>query len=126
MIDPFLKQIIDDAIAQADASARACDALITRSSSKMNLVYRVNENAKVQTEDAVLNQVQNSGLSEDEIVAGVGEALAVMRDKAFDYADAVEGRLHAELVALRDEVKALRAQVEANNVTPIPRPKNVA
>src|SRR5262245_486284 len=112
--DLYLRQVC----AEVDRVARECDASLPQllqRSANMNLVYKVTETPKV--EILPPQQPEPSGLSEDEIVEGVGIALAGIRDKAFDYADAVEGRLHAEIFALREEVKSLRAQIEVKNVT---------
>src|SRR5262249_50765195 len=99
------------------------DGIVRRSASGRDLVYRVNENAKVEAFDFDATSKstappQADGLTEDEI-EGIGIALGTIRNQAYDYADAVEGRLHAELVALRDEVKALRAEIEMKNITPL-------
>src|SRR5262249_37743196 len=102
--DLYLRQVY----AEVDAVARECDASLPRlmqRSANMNLIYKVTETPKVEVLPP--QQPVQFGLSEEEMVEGVGIALAGIRDRAFDYADAIEGRLHAELVSLRDEVKAL-------------------
>jgi len=115
MVDEsYLRQVC----AEVDRVARECDASLPRlmqRSANMNLVYKVTETPKV--EILPPQQPEPVGLREDEI-EGIGIALGTIKNRAFDYADAVEGRLHAELVALRDEVKALRAQIEIKTITP--------
>jgi hypothetical protein len=82
-------------------------------SANMNLVYKVTETPKVE----ILPPPQPTpvGFTEEEWVEGVGIALGAIKNRAFDYADAVEGRLHTELVALRNRIAALEER-NADNV----------
>jgi hypothetical protein len=105
---------------------------LVQRSSDTNLVFKVNETAKVESSP---QPEHASGLSEEEVMDGIGIALGTIRKQMRDRADAIErrlraeqaalegrqaaleGRQHTEQVALREEVKALRAQIESKNVT---------
>jgi hypothetical protein len=116
---------------------------LVQRSSDTNLVFKVNETAKVESSP---QPEHASGLSEEEVMDGIGIALGTIRKQMRDRADAIERRLRAEQVALegrqaaledqaalearqhvelRDEVKALRAQIESKTVTPL-RGRDVA
>ena len=101
--DLYLRQVC----AEVDRVARECDASLPRlmqRSANMNLVYKVNETARVEVLPP--QQPEPSSLSEDEI-EGIGIALGTVRKQMRNHADAIEGRLHAEVVALRNRIAAL-------------------
>jgi hypothetical protein len=129
-----LRAMIKAACDEADAVEReymqwqAQREQLVQRSSDTNLIFKINENAKVESPpqpDLDDSSISTSNLTEEEM-EGIGIALGTIRKQMRDHADAIEGRLHAELVSLRDEVKALRAQIESKNVTPLHGKTNVA
>jgi hypothetical protein len=146
-MDELTRQLLNEAFALSDAANKFCyrrgefDDVLQRSSGD-NLIFKINENTKVESSP---QPEPASGLSEEEM-DGIGIALGTIRKQMRDHADAIERRLRAEQVALegrqaaledqaalearqhvelRDEVKALRAQIESKTVTPL-RGRDVA
>jgi len=149
MIDPYLKQIVDDAIAQADASAADCDRyiaqlnereIVQRSASERNLVFKTNEDAKVEPD------LQPSSKSETEAPpawndwrdASVAAKWEDVFENVFRYpiaqamADFVKGslaveKLRGQITDLKREIDELREQSEAKTVNVMPlRGRDVA
>jgi hypothetical protein len=116
MIDElYLRQVC----AEVDRVARECDAslprLKQRSSSTNNLVFKVNENARVPDEEAPSEAM--SGLTEDDI-EGIGTAIYEERKLR-------RAELKPIIDDLQNQIDALREQIEAKNVTPM-RGRDVA
>jgi hypothetical protein len=114
-----LQQIIDSAIRQADAEARACDSFIARqdevlqrSASERNLVFKVCDNAKVEPTP----QSQVEPVAEQQALDVMNEELETLT-RAFE-------QICDRVAALRDRVATLEER-NTNNVTPL-RGRDVA
>lgn len=118
---------LTDEIKAAIAYADAVDAwdtptsYVQRSSDNMGLIYKVNANARIE-----LQPTAARGLSDEELEDEIGLALHTVRKQMRDHADAIEGRLHAEISKLREDVERLQKQIDAANVVPIGRGRSDA
>ena len=72
-----------------------------------DIVYKVNERARIVEPQPT---AAHAGLSDEELVTGIGEALATVRKQMRD-----------EISKLREDHERLRAQIEAANVVSIGR-----